>query len=402
MPTATVGTLYTTPVVVNGAMTINAVAYTASIPVSAVGSATYVIQTAWYSAGGTWTNRKQITINHAQVSGSASLAGFPVLISLTDPNLQALARSDAADILFTAGDGLTKLNHEIESYNSATGQLTAWVNVPSVSNSADTALYVYYGNPAAVPQQNAPAVWDPNYKAVWHFSNANDSTSNANNASLNSSTPTTGKIGSAVAFNGVSDTISVPNSASLMPTSGFTVSMWVKRNGAQARFTTLAVMEWNGDSSPTYVSYALELNRNNIGSDRVSILAGKSGGLTVIDSSANQIPDGVWTLVTATWNGATLALYVNGVQNAAAPLSVPLVYAASRPFDLGGDTVTNGDRFKGSLDETRFSSAARSADWIATEYNNHNAPASFYTVGAQESSSAAAGNRSANGSSGGH
>ena len=37
----------------------------------------------------------------------------------------ALANGD--DILFTAADGVTKLAHEIESYDSATGALTIWV-----------------------------------------------------------------------------------------------------------------------------------------------------------------------------------------------------------------------------------------------------------------------------------
>src|SRR5262249_29575885 len=31
--------------------------------------------------------------------------------------------------------------------------------------------------------------------------------------------------------------------------------------------------------------------------------------------------------------------------------------------------------------EVRFSSTVRSADWIATEYNNQNSPSSFYTMG---------------------
>ena len=55
-----------------------------------------------------------------------------------------MGKSDGTDILFTAADGLTKLNHEIETYNAATGQLSAWVQIPTLSAPADTVIYVYY------------------------------------------------------------------------------------------------------------------------------------------------------------------------------------------------------------------------------------------------------------------
>lgn len=36
-----------------------------------------------------------------------------------------------------ASDGLTRLNHEIETYDSGLGKLIAWVQVPSSSAAAD-------------------------------------------------------------------------------------------------------------------------------------------------------------------------------------------------------------------------------------------------------------------------
>ena len=38
--------------------------------------------------------------------------------------------------------------------------------------------------------------------------------------------------------------------------------------------------------------------------------------------------------------------------------------------------------FAGSVDEVRVSQIARSADWIATEYNNEYSPSTFYSLGA--------------------
>jgi hypothetical protein len=41
-------------------------------------------------------------------------------------------------------------------------------------------------------------------------------------------------------------------------------------------------------------------------------------------------------------------------------------------------------KVNGTMDEIRISGVVRSADWIATEYNNQFSPATFYTVGAQQ------------------
>src|SRR5262249_29946925 len=95
----------------------------------------------WYSTGGGWSNRKAIRIDHTKVSGSSSLTNFPVLVLLTsDPNLQSTAKSDGSDIVFTDGTGVTKLAHEIESYSA--GTLVAWVQVPTVSTTSNTVIYM--------------------------------------------------------------------------------------------------------------------------------------------------------------------------------------------------------------------------------------------------------------------
>ncbi|MCL5667081.1 MAG: DUF2341 domain-containing protein [Patescibacteria group bacterium] len=76
------------------------------------------------------------------------------------------------DIVFTSADGATKLAHEIEKYDPATGQLIAWVKT-NLSSSSDTVLYLYYGNSSAPDMQTVDpvktAVWDSNYKGVWHL-----------------------------------------------------------------------------------------------------------------------------------------------------------------------------------------------------------------------------------------
>ena len=94
-----------------------------------LGFATSPADAAWYDTN--WQFRKSIIIDRTQVIGTQT--DFPVLISITDADLAAAARADGFDILFTDDDGAAKLDHEIERYVSATGELVAWVKVPSIS-----------------------------------------------------------------------------------------------------------------------------------------------------------------------------------------------------------------------------------------------------------------------------
>ena len=100
---------------------------------------------------------KKITINPGQVTGGP-LTNFPFLFSTTDPALRTTANGGSVtnangwDIIFATSPncadstscGGNKLDHEIESYNAVTGQLIAWVRVPSINDG--TVLYVHYGD----------------------------------------------------------------------------------------------------------------------------------------------------------------------------------------------------------------------------------------------------------------
>ncbi|MDP2323302.1 MAG: DUF2341 domain-containing protein, partial [Gammaproteobacteria bacterium] len=135
----------------------------------------------WYNSA--WAYRKEITIDHTQVAANQN--DFAVLVNLgADADVQAHALANGNDIVFTAADGVTKLNAQIEKYSSVNGELVAWVRVPSLSSVTDTRLFLYYGDPAASNQQNAAGVWDAHTTAVYHLNESggpySDSTGNAN------------------------------------------------------------------------------------------------------------------------------------------------------------------------------------------------------------------------------
>ena len=96
---------------------------------------------AWYNAN--WSYRKQITIDYTKVS--ATQTNFAVLVNLaSDSDLQSKALANANDLIFTAADGVTKLDYEIASYSSVNGQLVAWVRIPSLSASVNTVVFVLW------------------------------------------------------------------------------------------------------------------------------------------------------------------------------------------------------------------------------------------------------------------
>ncbi len=113
--------------------------------------------------------RKKITINHTSVS-SRDLTDFPLLIALEDAALRATShhviREEGGDIHFVASDG-ARLHHEIERYDPSTGCLKAWVRIPTLSHTADTEIYLCYGQENAA-SQSPGAVWDAHNKLVRH------------------------------------------------------------------------------------------------------------------------------------------------------------------------------------------------------------------------------------------
>ena len=340
---------------------------------------------AWY---GTWGYRKALTISHAQVAGE--LTNFPVLVSITDGNLGSGAKADGSDILFTAADGVTKLNHEVEEYHSGTGQLVAWVGVPSVSAASDTVIYLYYGNAGAASQQNPAGVWDSNYAGVWHLGDgvtltAGDGTGNGNNGVVTNAVAAGGEIGGAAGFNGVNSSIHSQSSVGIAGNGSATLEAWVKLASTSGEQNVVAVGAPN-------VLQEMILDTNVNGAGSVSVEFGSNGMRTV----GGKLGVGVWHHLVATKApgaiNATTSLYVDGVAQSFAVTSGNTPNVLNEPVYMGA-RLDGAYHLNGAIDEVRVSNIARPAAWITTEYNNQSAPGTFLTVGAQEALNGSAGTR---------
>jgi RHS repeat-associated protein len=348
---------------------------------------------------GPWSNgyahRRAITIDHTQVPNTDQ-ANFPFLFSgnysylATTSNGGNVTNSNGYDVIFTSDPaGVTTLPFEQESYNASTGAVTYWIQIPILSHTTDTVIYMFYGNSGiTTDQSNKTAVWDSNYALVSHLSDnaastsVADSTSNANNLTnqANTSTKTTtGKISGGLTYNGSSDYSSVPNNSSLnIQGTTITLEVWVKpTNTAASSSERLIVKEVPSNANP-YVCYGLF--RASSGSSQVTFWVSTGGSGSYTSVTGGTMSAGQWMHIVGVYNGSTMTLYVDGSSVATASKTGNIA-SSSTPLVLGADTAASAEYFNGVLDEARISNNARSADWIAAEYANQDSPSTFYAVG---------------------
>jgi hypothetical protein len=344
-------------------------------------------EAAWYNAN--WAYRTQLTINGGLVP--ALQTNFPVLVAWTaDAKLAAGAQASGNDILFTAADGTTKLDHEIESYTSATGALAAWVRIPALASPANTTIYMYYGNAGAASQQNRNGVWDASFRGVWHLveSPANgiaghfDSTiDNFTGTPQGFADGTPGSTNAAGVVSGadrfLTDTwnvpagntvnrVEVPDNALLRPNGDMTVEAWINLvNPANGQFL---VYKW--DNGGGQFAYQLAI-QNSAGSNYPAFQRlDSTGTIGPLVRGTTPLVAGTWYHVAGVRSGTTVYIYLNGNLEASSGGATGNIYATTPNFFVIGATFFGAGGLNGTEDEVRFSGSARSTTWLKTEYNN--------------------------------
>lgn len=323
---------------------------------------------------------KPITLNGSQIQGTHT--NFPVLISITDPDLASNARSDGFDIVFTtSASSTTILDHQIESYNSSTGQLIAWVKVPNLPD-AGTTIYMFYGNSSVSSSQSTPNTWSNNFRLVYHMgSNFNDAGPNAKNGTNNGTVNATGKIGNARRFDGNNDYIAINDFYNASGNQQVTVSAWIKTSdGGDQIIASYDRNEY----------WRFEINGNGGGTGQLGWDVLTSAGQIDFGSNAT-VNNNAWRHVTGVYNNGAVRIYIDGVQNSNTTQGSSFGTGTTRYGYIGVGSESNtfdGNKgpssyFNGDMDEVKISNVARSANWIRTEFNNQNTPGTFHTVGAQ-------------------
>lgn len=293
-----------------------------------------------------WSSRKEITLDTTPSGASVSseLRGFAVLIRLDSSNFTFDdAKADGSDLRFYASDDKTALPFKIESFDAKTGLATIWVAVPDLQGSAQTKIYMYFGNKKAGVAPVSGPLFDPLYKAVYHFQAGNtqtlDDSGNRNDAGR--VTVKAGWIGAAAEFDGTTQ-LALP-AMTLNAGQGFTFEAWVKPKDA----TTSGTVYSNGSLA--------------IGIDKGVPYVEANGQKT---ASASPL-SGDWSYLAVTVSGNTVTLYVNGLPAATLPSAgIPLLSGGG----LLAGSPTLGAKFAGAIDEIRISAAARPAGYVKAAY----------------------------------
>ncbi len=331
----------------------------------------------WYDPN--WAYRKKITINNTKVT--ANLTNFPVLINLTtDTDLAADAQDDGDDILFTSVDGTTKLSHEIESFDDASGQLVSWVKIPSLSGSTDTEIYMYYGNASCGSQQDAANVWDSNYVMVQHLEESSgqhlDSTSNDNDSisvTVTQQGAGIGQMDGADQLNGSGDYIGM-GGIGTVSNNTYSLSAWINDANPSPRQEIL----W-ADSSGSNERFRFEVYSNGIDfHDNYGMDVWIFGGAIQTDTWHHVV-------VTYDYPSQVASIYIDGDFKTSDTSFNQVPSSSLDNLRIGhGPPGWWAYYFNGIIDEVRISNTARSADWIQTSYNNQSSPSTFYGVGSEE------------------
>ena len=335
---------------------------------------------------GDYYYRKKLVLNtDTYVSGSSDLLNFPILLSITDTDLirtgggtDKLKSANAYDIAFTdASDSdqtnTTEYKYQIESYNASTGELKVWVRIPTLKHNSNNEVYFYFGSTTYDNNPTASDTWASDYKAVYHFNESAYSTDanaikdgkGAYNATLTSSSNnlTTGFIGGAYTFNGsnqhISSTDNVPT-----PNTTFTLSAWVKITNPSnnQKIITNQYPYSQGHGSLAGRGFKMGIDGSKPEAEVTGQRVNTGSAL-----SADQ-----WYYMQTVFTGNNLYNYVNGVLHSSGWGGSPTVDGFKLRIGIGEGL--DGYRFAGIIDEVRVSDIAKSADWLATEYNNQRYP----------------------------
>jgi len=318
----------------------------------------------------------------------STLTDFPIVISFTNSTMATVANSGHVENTTTGGasgsltipadlifcddvDCTNQYDHEIVEYSATTGALEAWIEISSISHTADSSVFMLYGNTSVTTnQEDVSGTWSNGYVGVYHFADlgVEDSTSNNNDATDNASeTGGSGLVGDAVGVD-ADDYYSLPDNASQDPG----VSDLVFTAGIKAPGPGGAIFAYGdrADSSgiTCYMNDATNQCLADDGTDQVS----------ADDAGATDNTDGDWHVLTMVADrDADLDTFIDGVSVGTVDMTAvgTLTTTDHGYYDLarnhynGGYPQANylGYTTDAYFDEVRITNVIRTDDWVESE-----------------------------------
>jgi hypothetical protein len=228
-------------------------------------------------------------------------------------------KADGADIRFIDDDG-TELAYEIEAWDDTAKTASIWVKVKSLEATNSDFIHLYYNNSAASAAQNASAVWDADYQAVWHLNELQaagthvDSTG-VNDATRVGNTSGTGQIDGGQLFDGSNDYIDAGSVADNIDVTKGTVSGWVELSSSSVQgflfhagvdANNLIALNWKGNDSGFRFIYTAGGDINEVHIDDGNIIDEDDGKQHFVALTWDKAADEVKVFIDGAQYGSTL------------------------------------------------------------------------------------------------
>jgi len=171
---------------------------------------------------------------------------------------------------------------------------------------------------------------------------------------------TSGKLGNAISFDGTSDYVYIPYTASIDLTDKLTLEAWVKLTAFDTGYRTIVGKTVGSGGANSYeLGYAAT-------SHEWFFVIGSSTANTLVGETAATLD--TWTHLVGAWDGSIMTLYVNGAFNASTTRTV--IESDTHGITIGCDvnSETYNQNLNGVIDEVRIYNRVLSSDEARERY----------------------------------
>ena len=318
-----------------------------------------------------WPYSKTIMLNTTATGASVAgtVADFPVLVRLSAPAFTfSQFLPDGHDMRFANSRGV-HLPFEIERFDIYAGVADVWVLVDTVKGNDSTPITMYWGNMNAAAQSLASLVFDTafGYRAVWHCNDRGlvsprmDATFNGFNAlpdAYEGDEWTYGIIGGCDSLDDNDDKLKAPD---IDAGAALTLSLWVNSYEWTSSLRQFCIAK-AGPVAGKQPLYSLMINENK----ELAMNITANGRADSV--SGGSVDLNTWYLLTGTYDGSSLKVYLDGALVNSRPVSGAIDTSRSNVYIGYFDKLSQ--KLHGKIDEVRIMRTAASADWIKLNYEN--------------------------------
>lgn len=185
---------------------------------------------------------------------------------------------------------------------------------------------------------------------------------------VNGATFAPGKVGQAFSFDGIGSYVRVHDNPSLHCTNGLTIEAWIYSTNIGAYYNVLTRWDVGNPNQASYTAGMVPDGRVGMSVCASGVTSGSSGSTM----STNSILPNQWTHFAATYDGAALRTFVNGVCQDVVAYNQG-IFPGNSDLAIGSAGVDSGGHvispFAGLIDEPTIYNRALSATEVAALYD---------------------------------